>query len=196
MSSGDATHLEVMKEDERQDERDLPPLTHAELRAFGKYKHPFRKWMPRWPEHQSLLTVLMASVTADNEIDPRETIALEALMTRSRILRKLSIEKLDVLREKVQNELGLDEWSPEPQPKQAKKIAKKRRKALKRATRSFFSSPERSGAVYLQAIDILRADQILLTSEQVFYRELAAMLGIDDHDARRYRDVILYKNAH
>ncbi|MGD9815595.1 MAG: hypothetical protein AB7Q23_15400 [Hyphomonadaceae bacterium] len=163
--------------------------------AQPNYGSPWRRWLPRWSRAQSLLTILIAAVTADHEEDPRENVAVEAIIMRSRSIRALSRKKLDEMLTVVHVQLGLDKASPEPLDAATLEYIKRRRaKALKRATRAFYNDPNLRAGVFLQALDILRADMTLLQSEERFYKDLAAMLNLAD--VREYVDLINDKNKH
>lgn len=157
-----------------------------------------RRWLlPRWSKGQSLLTILNAAVTADHEVDPREDREVEAISLRSRAIRKLSRDQLDRMLTDVHLALGLNLSSPEPlPPATVAAIARSRKKALLRATRIFCRSREDRQAAYLQALDILRADQVMLHSEEKFYDELAKMLNMAADEQSRCYELIREKNMH
>lgn len=165
--------------------------------AQPNYGSPWRRWLPRWSRAQSLLTILIAAVYADHDRDLREDKTLEAIIMRSRTVRSLSRAKLDEVLEKVHRETGLEKWSPEPSsPRDVAYMQSCLHKALTKATRAFFRDPALRQAVYLQALDILRADQTMLQSEKGFYERLAAMLTLTPQERSACETLIRQKNAH
>jgi len=175
---------------------DGDPKEVRRRRGYGSW---WRRFLPKYPEAQALLTILTATVNADHDRDPREAKALDAIVARSRTLRQLSMDRLDALHETVQCELGLDEWSSDPHPpKVMAQIEKKWLKAMHRATRSYCARDRdvAKTSLFLQALDIVRADQTILKSERNFYRDLAHMLGISKEDAHRCAHLIDRKNRH
>jgi hypothetical protein len=175
---------------------DFEDFTPEEIRTRKGYGAALRGWLPRWSLPRSLVTILTAAVTADSHTDPRELKALLAAIERSRTMRNLSINAQEELFDMVHKSLGLDQWSQEPQPDRVKNLKKIRTRALKKATRIFVGNPHLRKALFLQALDILLADQTVLPSEIAFMRELAVMLNMEANDVAACQKLILTKNAH
>lgn len=143
---------------------------------------------------QALLTVLTAAIAADNETDPREQKAVDAILLRSRALRKLSTDKLDLLRTKVIRLQGLNEGIGDHHShRRARTRNEKRWRTLEHATRKLYEKDNFKVAAFLQALDILYADQALRDSEKTFRNELAKMLGVEGN-RDRYDRLIDAKN--
>lgn len=185
-----AAELSVSAHDELKFDR----FTPDEDKQIARYRSWWRGLLGRWALPRAMLTVLTAAVTADSHSDPREIKALLAAVERSKTMRGLSTNAREALFDAVYSSLGLDQWSPEPQPDKVKNLTKLRTRALKKATRTFFRDDRMKKAIFMQALDILRADQTILPSEVAFARHLAVMMAMEENDVRACEDVIIRKN--
>lgn len=178
---------------------------------FGRKKEPVAPLVldPCWKEHdpkflrglrlslgrmgraEALLTILTGAVTADNETDAREQKAVDAILMRSPTLRKLSTDQLEKLATKIGKQGFKDDKGMSRTQRKANN--KKRWRTLEKARRTFIHQKERPLSVYLQALDVLYADQTLLDSEKIFRAELAEMLDVVEQ-AERFNELIAAKN--
>lgn len=134
--------------------------------------------LDRWDDARAMFTILSGAVTADNDTDPKESRTLDAIVARSRTFRRLNRNDMDKCIRTV-----------------AADIADNRLKALEKATRSFAVSVDRKASAYMQALDVLYADQELLGSETLFALHLAEMLTLDDPFLiETYNDLMKAKN--
>lgn len=156
----------------------------------------FRITLLRWRDTRALLTLLTAAVIADLQAHDNEGAVLNALMFRSRTLRKLDLDERDALVKTVRADLAIEDTEGVPLTKrQAERINDLRWKAIEKASRSFRVSQERRLSVFLQILDILHADQELVTAEIQFRDELQALLGLSNADAASCIQLIHDKNA-
>lgn len=132
-------------------------------KSWEDYRTGLFHSLDRWDDARALFTILSSSVTADQLTDLKESRTLESIVNRSKTFRRLSPNDFDKMTGQVIHD-----------------IQENRVKALEKATRTFAVTQDRQVAAYLQALDILHADQHLVGSERMFATDLAAMLKIED----------------
>ncbi|MFN7179061.1 tellurite resistance TerB family protein [Hyphomonas sp.] len=166
----------------------LPQLSLGDLLSTAERKPkesiPFGERIARilglrMDARTSFFLVVYGAAAADGRISEEEATELDALMSRSPTLSKLSAERRAKLMRKYHARL-MD--------------AGRRRSLLSRAARSVPAKKRLSA--FAHAVDIILGDRVVLPSERAFISDMVGLLELDEASATAILNALRKKNDH